>query len=1065
MKIFRWISDNILFLITLFLLVFIPLYPKKPILNVVNTWVYIRAEDFVVLLVLFVWVVQLLRKKITLKTPLTMPILLFWIIGSIATIHGVLLIFPGIANVFPNVAFLSFLRRIEYISLFFVAYSGLKDKKSLPIVVAVLALTLLGVVAYGMGQKYLGFPAYLTMNEEFAKGAPIQLSALSRVPSTFGGHYDLAAYLVLIIPVLASMIFAFRNWFVKLFLLLTISSGFVLLFMTVSRVSFFVLFISLFLVLFLHKKRWVVYSLPIIGIIVAFLFLYFSPRLLDRFGNTVKEVDVLVDTKTGEALGNLKEVTPSDFTTKVVKKRVFHSREDISSEAVSRDEELQLATTSAIVQYEDLPAHGVLFIPPNASTGESLPQGTGYINLSLSPVKHKFGEFFYETKNQKEATKSADVYMFTGEFLVKRASAYDLSFTTRFQGEWPRALDAFKRNVLFGSGYSSVSLAVDNSYLRMLGEVGSLGFISFLAIFMTAIIYIRKILPEVDSRVVRSFVFGVSAGVLGLMLNATLIDVFEASKVAFYLWLLIGITIGVLHSYQKTHIDFYKELKKVAASTPAIITLLGVTILTIFSPIIDNYFVGDDFTWLRWAADCGSRLYSQCPSIIERISQYFIHSDGFFYRPGTKTYFLLMYKLFWLNPTAYHIVTLSLHVIIVGVIFLLVKKILKDFKLAVLSAFFFVILSGYSESVFWIASTGHLVSVLFTLLSLLFFILWEEKKRVVYFIASFVSIAVSLLFYELGIVAPFLILLYKFVTDDSFLKNLKEKKVSYMSFFLLVGLYLFIRFLAQSHWSGGDYSYNLSKLPFNIVGNSIGYFLLSLLGPVSLRFYEVLRNFSKVHLLFSTVIILILASVIVFLRSKMKLNISKEDRKIITFSVIFMFISLLPFLGLGNIAPRYSYLSSFGFVILLAFFIKKLYSYLLSNGRDIAAVLTSLIVSIFFLLHIIQVQQIHGDWHEAGIRVNRFFVSVEETFSDYWTTEPMELNFVKVPIRTGEAWIFPVGLDDALWFIFKNPQLHVHNRQSVKEALDSVNNPRNEKVLIFDESGSVTERQKKLQIE
>ena len=98
MKMFHWIWDNILFVLTLFLLAFIPLYPKLPLLDVVNTWVYIRAEDFVVIVVLLIWVLLLLRRKITLKTPLTMPILLFWIIGGIATIHGVLLIFPSISR-------------------------------------------------------------------------------------------------------------------------------------------------------------------------------------------------------------------------------------------------------------------------------------------------------------------------------------------------------------------------------------------------------------------------------------------------------------------------------------------------------------------------------------------------------------------------------------------------------------------------------------------------------------------------------------------------------------------------------------------------------------------------------------------------------------------------------------------------------------------------------------------------------------------------------------------------------------------------------------------------------
>ena len=60
------------------------------------------------------------------------------------------------------------------------------------------------------------------MNEEFAKGIPITLSQLSRVPSTFAGHYDLAAYLALMIPILASLVFGFKNWFTKIFLLICI---------------------------------------------------------------------------------------------------------------------------------------------------------------------------------------------------------------------------------------------------------------------------------------------------------------------------------------------------------------------------------------------------------------------------------------------------------------------------------------------------------------------------------------------------------------------------------------------------------------------------------------------------------------------------------------------------------------------------------------------------------------------------------------------------------------------------------------------------------------------------
>ena len=156
-KIISWVWDNILFFETLFLLAFIPLYPKLPLINVQHTWVYVELDDFVVLVVLLSWLALLVKKKVSLKTPLTLPILIFWIIGAVSTMHAILLIFPTLANVFPNVAFLTYLRHIEYMSLFFVAYYGVKDKRLIPVVVSVLVLTLLAVIAYGFGQDILAF--------------------------------------------------------------------------------------------------------------------------------------------------------------------------------------------------------------------------------------------------------------------------------------------------------------------------------------------------------------------------------------------------------------------------------------------------------------------------------------------------------------------------------------------------------------------------------------------------------------------------------------------------------------------------------------------------------------------------------------------------------------------------------------------------------------------------------------------------------------------------------------------------------------------------------------------
>ena len=1061
MKLFNWFSRNVMLIFTLFLLAFIPLYPKLPLFDIKNTWVYIRVEDFLVVLILSVLAVFIYKKKITLKTPLTMPILIFWLVGAIATIHGILIIFPTLANVFPNVAFLSYVRRIEYLSVFFVAYAAMREKRYLKYVVAIVAFTLLLVSVYGIGQRYLGFSAYLTMNEEFAKGEPIRLSALSRVPSTFAGHYDLAAYLVLIMPIIASLVFGIKNWIVKISLVVLSLLGFVVMFMTVSRVSFFVLILVLGIVLVFQKRKIVLLTIPLI-IIFTISIISFTPALIERLGSTINEVDVLVDASTGRPIGHAKEVTSEYFKDKIIINDYIIKSATAGAELGEREGNEPLSSSSATsssqavnysltVPYYNLPEKVTILVPLNTSTGESLPQGTGYINLSLSPVTRKLGEYFYERKNGENLENTADVIIINGNFLVKRAAAYDLSFTTRFQGEWPHAMDAFMRNVFLGSGYGSISLAIDNNYFRILGEIGLVGAVSFFVIFLAVGIYIKKVLPEVDSPFVKSFILGYVAGLIGLFLNAIFIDVFEASKVAFVLWLLTGVTVGMLHLYAKEEVNMYKELKKAAFSTPAIILYLLILTVLVFSPMLNNYFVGDDFTWFRWAVEGDGVL------------RFFTNADGFFYRPGTKAYFYFMYKIFWLNQTVYHSISIILHFIVSVLVFLLAKQILKNKYFAALSSFLFIILSGYQEAVFWISSTGYLFAAVFMLSSLLLYISWEKRKSLIYIILIILTIFLSLIFHEVGVVTPFLFVLYSSLYSKPLWIEGLSRKLIIGSFFVPIMLYAIVRFLAGSHWLSGDYNYNLLKLPFNIFGNLLGYLLLFALGPMSLSLYDAMRSVMKAEIGISLVLVIVSIAIIYFInKSLLKNKINITDRKIVLFNVLFFFISLLPFLGLGNITSRYSYISTVGAVIIMSFVLKKAYEYLLIQGKDIAISCVAVFVTLFVLFHLMQVQNIHGDWNTAGKKAERFLIGVDEVYQDYWAVEPMTFSFINVPIKSGDAWVFPVGIKDALWFSFRNDSLTINTISSVQEGLDMVSNPRNEKVFEIDDSGRLIEYRKRI---
>lgn len=1042
-KIFSWIKNNILFAQTLILLAFIPLYPKIPLINVRNTWVYVRVEDFLVVLVLITWIWLLFKKKISLKTPLTIPIFVFWIIGGIATINGVILIFPTLANVFPNVAFLSLVRHIEYLSLFFVAFAAIKEKKFLRPATVVLIATLIGVILYGFGQKYLGLPAFLTSNEEFAKGIPIQLSQLSRVPSTFAGHYDLAAYLVLLIPIVVSLIFGIKNIFVKIFLSFVSLLSFVLLFMTVSRVSFFVVFLALFLVMFLYKKKWAILSIPLI-ILFALSLLSFKPALLDRFNSTVSEVDVLVDAKTGNSVGHVKFTSSDYFKDKLVLQRRVQDESELVNQLAGVSG-APSSSLSAILPFEFIPKNVPLVEAVNVSTGESLPQGTGYINLALSPVVSRVDSFFYEFPPNINASMSAQFVVLHGNFIIKRAAAYDLSFTTRFQGEWPRAIEAFEKNVLIGSGYGSVSLAVDNNFLRMLGEIGLLGFIAFITLFISFAIYFKKAWKDLSPGLEKSFVIGVAAGVVGLFLNATLIDVFEASKVAYVLWILMGLSFGILALTVKGNVNLFFELKKFATSSLAVILyLLGLSIV-LYSQALNNFFIGDDFTWLRWAAQAPNNFLT-----------YFSNADGFFYRPGTKVYFDLMYQIFWLNPAAYHFASLVLHFLASVLFFFVAKRLFKGTLLAFFGAFTFLVMSGYSEMVFWIASTGNLFNAVFGLMGLLLFIKWEESKKYYWLIASFISFASALLFHELGVVLPLLILSFKAKDGIKPILNTYRRK-DFLILFVPVLVYLVLRFFAHSHWFNGDYSYDLLKLPFNLAGNILGYVMIILAGPAALNIYENLRQVLRENLLVSSVLMVFVIAFVYSFYKKIISFFDEKEKGIILFGFTFFVIALLPFLGLGNITSRYSYLATFGLIPIFIVLLNKFYIALRESGKEIAILAITIFVMVYSLFHVISIQQSAADWAGASVKTKNFFVSFDSLYSNYWKKGKIDFHFVNIPIKYGEAWVFPVGLKDAIWFAVKNDQINIISNKDTDEALSQVGNSTYNKVFVFGDDGNLEE--------
>lgn len=424
-KLLKLFNKYYLPLITSILIV-VPLFPKFPAFRILGTYVSVRLEDFLILITVAVFSTFVFSKyKLIFKDNITKSILLFLFVGGLSVLSGYFLT----ETISIKIGLLHWFRRIEYMSLFFVGYSYLlnnTNKNLTDYLLKVLLIINLFIFLYGFGQHYLNFPVIVTQNEEYSKGIALRWVPGSHINSTFAGHYDLASYLVLTIPIFVSGFFVLKDKLSKIVLASSVMIGLWLFSVAVSRISIVAFLVATTISLFLLRKYKEILLFVLIGLIVF----GFSPDLRTRYG------------------------------------RIF----DVVKQKIS---------TIIVVQAQE-----------NGNVNE------------------------------------------------------DRSTSIRLNVEWPRAIRAFTKNPIVGTGYSSITLATDNDYLRALGETGVLGFFSFGLVLLNLYLGVKKykFTDSIDSIFVSSFI-GSSAGII---ITAIFIDIFEASKFAIMYWLFAGIIYGIV---------------------------------------------------------------------------------------------------------------------------------------------------------------------------------------------------------------------------------------------------------------------------------------------------------------------------------------------------------------------------------------------------------------------------------------------------------------------------------------------------------------------------------------
>ena len=436
------------------ILIAIPLYPKFPLINIPQTYVSVRLEDFVMVAAFILLVLLIVNNlKPFLSEKINQAILLFLVVGliSLASAHFVT------KTVTPHLGLLHWARRVEYFVPFFLGVIAARRKEDLEFYLKVIMVTIFTSFLYGFGQRYLEFPIIVTQNLEYSKGIALRYISGSHINSGFAGHYDLGTYLVFLLPILISLFFLIKKFKAKILLLLTTFGGLWLLSFSGSRISAFSYLVSSTLSLLFVKKYKAIPVVLILSLIIFSMSQNLTSRYLRIFQVTGRKL-----------IGSL-------IIDKVSPDYIFAQENSVG---IPVKREVPIPTPTPLPIFEDR------------------------------------------------------------------------STSIRLNVEWPRAIRSFYKNPLLGTGYSSNTLATDNDYLRLAGEVGLLGFFAFTLILLRIVNAVLKKFPLTQSfkGINLAFIGGVSGGFVGILINAILLDVFEASKFAIIFWLIMGITVGMVNN-------------------------------------------------------------------------------------------------------------------------------------------------------------------------------------------------------------------------------------------------------------------------------------------------------------------------------------------------------------------------------------------------------------------------------------------------------------------------------------------------------------------------------------
>ncbi len=286
---------------------------------------------------------------------------------------------------------------------------------------------------------------------------------------------------------------------------------------------------------------------------------------------------------------------------------------------------------------------------------------------------------------------------------------------------------------------------------------------------------------------------------------------------------------------------------------------------------------------------------------------------------------MITYSILWHfshnAPFIYHFVNIFFHVLNSLLVFYFIYELLKDINMALIVALLFGLHPMHVESVAWIAELKDVQYACFFLLSLIFYLKFIRQHKQQQYILSLIFFLLSLLSKGQAVALFPTLLLIDYVESGKFMVHLKEK----IPFLVLALVFGVVAIIAQKTDNTiGDFSKITFPEQVALAAYSFTMYIVKLFIPFGLSSFYPYPTMINGKIPGEYWPYLLIIPVFIY-----AVILAYRKNKLIFFGLLFFLaniILLMQLLPVGNciMADRYTYMSSIGLNIILAYFLIKL---------------------------------------------------------------------------------------------------------------------------------------------